>query len=587
MRILKIYKISYFFFLLSFSFVLLLPTASAVYAGKFEINKKPKTYGVYIYRGGEFIGLEKVNLNYSGKSYSTSFFGTQLAACYVDKKNMSKAKDFRPSDLLALYLPHNNRSWSSSTLTYFPEASFEGQRATIIERRPEGYYSGFYATGSNGQFPHFLGDLRSQHGYWFESDRVNSDTVVFSTGEIIFTRLFPNEKIPIANYIITTGGFSMKTFHDSKSPAEQLPSDGYVVKFSKINNSENFKAKRESLERYNINNSMKHLVEEKEFLLTDKNIVNTGITVNGDAHVRFVSERNFQIILENYDWDINGFIPFKGNFRQDYVDIENGKKRAYRIKHRDFSLRYKGRNRPEVKIRAIKPGTKVKVIYSPYYCKTKEWSNFNNQAREDIKRGDFSAAVENYGKILKISPENPSALNSLAWLYATAKNKDFRNAKKALDIALRADRNRPGQTNLLDTISVAYFEYGDLNKAIGYEEKAYSNWYNKPDNYKKNMKKYNKIKAHLREASKHQEDEMYDEAIVSIESALELMPNCFSAYNSLAWLYATAKDNEIKSCDNALKYANIAYKIAPDNPGILDTLAESHFLCGDKNNAIE
>ena len=79
---------------------------------------------------------------------------------------------------------------------------------------------------------------------------------------------------------------------------------------------------------------------------------------------------------------------------------------------------------------------------------------------------------------------------------------------------------------------------------------------------------------------------MYEEAIGSIQKALKEMPNCFAALNALARLYATTKDSAVMSCELALKNAQIAHELAPEDPNILDTLAEVYFSCGNREKAV-
>lgn len=579
-----LFVISVILVILSF---ILIPSPCAS-SQKLEIKARPAKYGAYIYRNGKFIPLNKAEVNFSGMTYGTSLAFTPLAACYINLKEIAKARDYESSDLLALYFPNaSKRSWFYSPLSYYPRASFEGSTEAEIDLRPEGYYAGFVAIGNDGELSKLLGGYHS-HGYHYECKRLGYNHIVYTSGNIVFARILPKYDIPLADYVITDNNFSFGAASGAKRPEVQIPNSGYIVTLPVVKNKKFFQAEHDRLERFNEEYSTKYLLEEKEFLLSDNSIVKTGIFLRDTAYVRFLSERNFRLVLEPREWDINGFRPFRGGFREDFIEIPNSTQKAHRVQFRDFSLRYHSTDKgTEVRLQAIKIGTKVKIIYSPSYCRSQEWWQHTDKGWQNEKNGNFETAIREFETALKMSHSNPDALNALAWLYATTKEQAFRNDKKALELALEAGRIRPEKAYILDTISAAYFVNGDLYKAIEYEEKAYGGWYNKPDNYKNNMAKYNRIKSYIKKANEHEADEMYEEAIGSIQKALNEMPNCFSAYNALAWLYATAKDSAVRSCELALKNAQIAHDLSPEEPNILDTLAEAYFLCGDSSKAIQ
>ncbi|HEV3237525.1 MAG TPA: hypothetical protein VGZ25_11085 [Gemmataceae bacterium] len=60
-------------------------------------------------------------------------------------------------------------------------------------------------------------------------------------------------------------------------------------------------------------------------------------------------------------------------------------------------------------------------------------------------------------------------------------------------------------------------------------------------------------------------------------------PKSYREHNAVAWLLVNCR----RELDVALDHANEAVRLAPDNPGYLDTLAEIHFQRGDKDKAIE
>jgi tetratricopeptide (TPR) repeat protein len=76
-------------------------------------------------------------------------------------------------------------------------------------------------------------------------------------------------------------------------------------------------------------------------------------------------------------------------------------------------------------------------------------------------------------------------------------------------------------------------------------------------------------------------------AIAEYQAALRLKPNYVEALNSLALLYATAKDTTLRDPSKALKYALQAVRLDnAKNPDYLDTLAKAYDANGDHENAI-
>ncbi|MCX8043706.1 MAG: M48 family metalloprotease [Desulfobacterota bacterium] len=67
---------------------------------------------------------------------------------------------------------------------------------------------------------------------------------------------------------------------------------------------------------------------------------------------------------------------------------------------------------------------------------------------------------------------------------------------------------------------------------------------------------------------------------------LGLEPDNAEALNNLAWLYATAQDERFYNPKEALRLATRAAELDPQ-PHILDTLAESFFINGDCDSAVE
>lgn len=72
-----------------------------------------------------------------------------------------------------------------------------------------------------------------------------------------------------------------------------------------------------------------------------------------------------------------------------------------------------------------------------------------------------------------------------------------------------------------------------------------------------------------------------------LQRSLELRLDNPEALNNLAWLHATAKDPSFRDPQKALSLALEAARLSPDEPHILDTLAEAYFLNGLLKEAVE
>ncbi len=83
-----------------------------------------------------------------------------------------------------------------------------------------------------------------------------------------------------------------------------------------------------------------------------------------------------------------------------------------------------------------------------------------------LRRADEKAALDWYGKVVKVQPENYVVLNNMAWLLAKAKKPD------ALTYALKANQLKPDSPELMDTLAGIYADNGNLPKAIEIELKS-------------------------------------------------------------------------------------------------------------------
>jgi cellulose synthase operon protein C len=81
---------------------------------------------------------------------------------------------------------------------------------------------------------------------------------------------------------------------------------------------------------------------------------------------------------------------------------------------------------------------------------------------------DYAAAESKYQEVIALQPDNPWALNNIAWLMVK------QNKKGAVDYATRALALSPDTAAIMDTLALALAAEGDLPKAIETQERAVS-----------------------------------------------------------------------------------------------------------------
>lgn len=83
------------------------------------------------------------------------------------------------------------------------------------------------------------------------------------------------------------------------------------------------------------------------------------------------------------------------------------------------------------------------------------------------------AMIESLKAALKKSPNDVSALNDLAWIYATSPVRSLRDGHEAVRLAEKMKRiSRSEDVSVLDTLATAYASDGEFKQAVAYMEKA-------------------------------------------------------------------------------------------------------------------
>ncbi len=111
-----------------------------------------------------------------------------------------------------------------------------------------------------------------------------------------------------------------------------------------------------------------------------------------------------------------------------------------------------------------------------------------------LKKGKEKEAIRYYEKALSLDPENTKALNNIAWILVTAKDKSLRNPEKAIALAEKAVRKK-SLAVYLDTLAEAWFAVGNPKKACLYARLAWSRikhdiTYPDRDYYKRQLERF-------------------------------------------------------------------------------------------------
>jgi Zn-dependent protease with chaperone function len=108
----------------------------------------------------------------------------------------------------------------------------------------------------------------------------------------------------------------------------------------------------------------------------------------------------------------------------------------------------------------------------------------------------YDKAKSAYEKSLSLSPDNPNALNNLAWLYATCGDKTIRNPEMAVLLAEKAVKIEE-TPQILDTLAESYYAAGRYKEAVEAGRKALNLAGPDKSYYEKQLAKF--LKAETRE----------------------------------------------------------------------------------------
>ncbi|MCP3871700.1 MAG: M48 family metalloprotease [Desulfobacteraceae bacterium] len=108
------------------------------------------------------------------------------------------------------------------------------------------------------------------------------------------------------------------------------------------------------------------------------------------------------------------------------------------------------------------------------------------------QRENYTQAIDSYENVLRVDKENVHALNNLSWLFSTCPQKDYRDAKKALEYAKRAVEQKK-EAFVFDTYAEALFINNDFQNAVMASKEALLRSKDKKEYYKDQVQRFEKM----------------------------------------------------------------------------------------------
>jgi tetratricopeptide (TPR) repeat protein len=175
------------------------------------------------------------------------------------------------------------------------------------------------------------------------------------------------------------------------------------------------------------------------------------------------------------------------------------------------------------------------------------------------KKNDHQMARTYIQEIIKLDPDQPSPYIEYGGILLK-----LGESSQAAAQFVKADELRPDNAVITGNIAKAYYDSGNLNKAIEFCYKALEL---KPD--------YLLVRISL--ADTLMKNNQLELAVKQYYEVLRLEPDNIEALNTLAWIQATSKDKDLSNPKEALRLALHACKIDDyQKPGLLDTLAAAY-----------
>ncbi len=86
-------------------------------------------------------------------------------------------------------------------------------------------------------------------------------------------------------------------------------------------------------------------------------------------------------------------------------------------------------------------------------------------------KGEYDRAIEDFDQAIRLKPDDANAMNTMAWILATARNTDIRDGHEAVRLAQEAIRLIDAPA-FRDTLAAAYAVAGQFDDAVAEQERA-------------------------------------------------------------------------------------------------------------------
>jgi len=105
----------------------------------------------------------------------------------------------------------------------------------------------------------------------------------------------------------------------------------------------------------------------------------------------------------------------------------------------------------------------------------------------------YEASVAAYSELLKLRPQDANALNNLAWLYLTAEDQAYQDARRAFPLAQKAlELSQGKRPYILDTMAEAHYQLGQFKEAVQLQRQAVALKPRDLGSYQKRLEKFEK-----------------------------------------------------------------------------------------------
>ncbi|MCA1764744.1 MAG: M48 family metalloprotease [Desulfobulbaceae bacterium] len=115
------------------------------------------------------------------------------------------------------------------------------------------------------------------------------------------------------------------------------------------------------------------------------------------------------------------------------------------------------------------------------------WHQFHGDLL--ASREQSAKAIKAFERSLELAPDNPEALNNLAWLLLTGEDQELRDSDRALELARKAAKLQP-RSHILDTLAEAYWQNGMAELALETGRRALENSIGNREYYRRQLEKF-------------------------------------------------------------------------------------------------